>query len=81
MMECDRYGKAGQYEEQIPEELAQKFSNLLALSISNFEDFNGLSAEEMLKRIFGGLALKIKAIDWKSIDEWKKRNDEVLQAL
>jgi len=81
MMECDRYGKPGQYEEQIPEELGQKFSNLLELSISNFEDFKGLPVEDMLKKVFGGFALRIKAIDWKSIDQWKKQNDEVLKAL
>lgn len=37
--------------------------------------------EYILKAIFNGQALRIKPVDWKSIEQWKKAQDEVLKAL
>jgi hypothetical protein len=84
MAECDRYGKPGQYDGQIPDALAEGFKRLLTLSLEpgSLMDFDNLSIEEMLKRIFdGSTVLKIRKVDWKSLDEWKKKNDELIRAV
>jgi len=82
MMECDRYAK-GQYTDEIPEELKDKFLYLLRLSIDNFEilakDVN--SFENLLQKIFSGFTLRIKAINWEGLRAWKRAQDKVLQAL
>jgi hypothetical protein len=80
MMECDRY-ESGQYEGGVPEGLGRQFKSLLAVSITNFSEFSGLTVEQILSKIFAGTALRIRAIDWKSIDEWKARNDEIIKSL
>ncbi|MDD5496013.1 MAG: hypothetical protein PHP46_02795 [Candidatus Omnitrophica bacterium] len=83
--ECDRYGKPDGYPDQaVPEELGKNFLRLLRLSITNYEELFAGEEDvvEILKKIFDGSAvLRVKPIDWKNIDQWKRNNDEVLRAL
>ena len=81
IMELDRYTQ-GDYEGQATVEFKNDLANLLRLSVTNLENLSGNTLEEILKKIFeGSVILMIKAIDWKSIQEWKKSQDEVLRAL
>jgi hypothetical protein len=85
MLECDRYGKPDGYPDQaVPRELEQKFRSLLKSSITNYDELAAGAADlvEVLRRIFeGSVLLRIKAVDWKSIDQWKRSNDELLRSL
>ena len=87
MMEIDRYVQGDYPGEELPPELREKFLALLKLSITNFgdimkfvkteEDINGI-----LNAIFNvSVLLRIRPVDWKSVDEWKKAQDAILQAV
>jgi len=98
MAECDRYGKdkngrykADGYQEDLPEELAKRFFELLSLSITNFKELEDKAKKQakggsdvpvmILSLIFSGFALKIRPINWESVREWKLGQDRVLQSL
>ncbi|MFA5085883.1 MAG: hypothetical protein WC482_05920 [Candidatus Omnitrophota bacterium] len=87
MMEVDRYLKGNYPGEELPPELRDRFIALLKLSISNFDELaKFVKTEEdvrgMLDAIFKvNVLLKIRPVDWKTIDDWKKAQDEILRSL
>ena len=87
MMEIDRYIKGDYPSEELPPELKDRFLALLKLSITNYDDLMKLvKTEEDIRGILDAIfkiniLLRIRPVDWKSIDEWKKAQDAVLKAL
>ncbi len=91
MLEIDRYGQDDGYPgDEVPPSLAEMYLRLLRQSITNFDaltleamKFTGEISDvrKVLRAIFEGYILQAKAIDWESIREWKRANDEVLMAL
>ncbi len=86
MMEIDRYIR-GDYPDELPPELRDRFLALLKLSITNFDDLMKLVKTEediigILNAIFKiNILLRIRPVDWKSMDEWKKAQDAILQSV
>jgi len=85
LMEYDRYRQKDYDEEAIPDSLLKNLVSLLMLSTTDLGHLRDLTRESLfssLDNILNGLTiLKIRAIDWSSLPEWKKRNDEFLQSL
>lgn len=87
MMEIDRYIKGDYPGEELPPELRDRFLALLKISISNFDDLIKLVKTEqdirgILDAIFKiNILLKIKPVDWSSVDQWRKAQDAVLKSL
>ncbi|MFA6079305.1 MAG: GNAT family N-acetyltransferase [Candidatus Omnitrophota bacterium] len=91
MLEIDRYGREDGYpDDEVPQALGEIYLRLLRQSIANFDalsleskKFTGEISDvrRVLRAIFEGYILQTKAIDWESIREWKRANDEVLTAL
>jgi hypothetical protein len=81
MMEIDRY-RLGDYPDEMPQGLKERFLALLKLSITNFDDFKTDDVKMILDSIFKmNILLQIRPVDWKSIDDWKKAQDAILQAV
>lgn len=83
-MEFDRYAERdypgdGRAPEGIVRHLARVF-NMTAM-IPRLSETDQDAVRDFLTRIFRGELLRIRAIDWKTIDAWKKSQDAVLQAL
>ena len=87
MMEIDRYIQGDYVGEELPLELKERFLALLKLSITNFDDImKFVKTEEDIKGILNAIfkvsvLLRIRPVDWKSVDEWKKAQDAILQAV
>ncbi|MDP2929610.1 MAG: hypothetical protein Q8O01_06095 [Candidatus Omnitrophota bacterium] len=87
MMEIDRYIQGDYPGEELPPELRDRFLALLKLSITNFDDImKFVKTEEDIKGILNAIfkvsvLLRIRPVDWKSIDEWKRAQDAILQAV
>jgi hypothetical protein len=57
-------------------------ARLLRESTTNLDGVNAGNVEDYLKKIFEGVeVLRIRAIDWKSMQDWKDRQDAVLTSL
>lgn len=86
MMEIDRYLQHD-YEGEMPVQLRDRFLALLKSSITNFDDIMKLVKTEediagILNAIFKcNIVLQIRPVDWKSIDAWKKAQNEILTSL
>ncbi|KJJ84243.1 conserved hypothetical protein, secreted [Candidatus Omnitrophus magneticus] len=91
MADIDRYGKKDGYPKETVEKdnpaLAVKFKTLLLAGITNFEfEFmqGGVNdtASQILDKIFNGITvLKIKKIDWQSLQQWKSANEAISRAV
>ncbi len=87
MMEIDRYLKGAYPGEELPVELRDRFLALLKLSITNFDDLmKVVKTKEDIKGILEAIfkinvLLRIRPVDWKSIDDWKRENNAVLQSV
>ncbi len=87
MMEIDRYINGNYPSEELPPQLRDRFVALLKLSIVNFDDLMKLvkteqDIEGILNAIFkANILLQIRPIDWKSMNEWRKAQDAVLQSV
>jgi hypothetical protein len=85
MMELDRYGKPGEYvmlEADKMLMIKSDVARLLRESTTNLDGVNAGNVEDYLKKIFEGVeVLRIRAIDWKSMQDWKDRQDAVLTSL
>ncbi|MFA5255740.1 MAG: hypothetical protein WC419_03480 [Candidatus Omnitrophota bacterium] len=81
MMECDRY-MTGEYgDREMPQELQNKLLMLLRLSLINREFTLTANVPLILKDIFEGLILRIRPVNWNTIDQWKKANRHLLQSV
>ena len=86
-MELDRYMRGDYPGEELPPELRDRFLALLKLSITNFDDLIKLVKTEediqgILNAIFKiGILLRIRPVDWKSVDEWKNAQNQLLQSV
>ena len=82
MMECDRY-MTGEYgDREMPPELQNKLLALLRLSVINQEFTATDNILSILKSIFEeGLVLRIRPVNWRTIDQWKKANRQLLQSV
>lgn len=82
MMEINRYLQGDYPRGELSPELVNRFVVLLKSSITNFDDFKTDDIAVILNMIFNlKIVLHIKPINWKTIDEWKKANDEILKSL
>lgn len=82
-MEFDRYSQNDYPRESMPEPLPDQLGMMLRLTTDNITA-EMVTREELantMNRIFNGMALRIKPINWKSIDEWKDRNNAVVTAV
>ncbi|MBP7056143.1 MAG: hypothetical protein KBB52_04760 [Candidatus Omnitrophica bacterium] len=79
-MEFDRYIQNDYKKESIPAGLIEQLGNMLQLTTDNInpEMVTKEAIEDTVRKLFEGeLMLKIRPIDWKSIDEWRDRNNAV----
>jgi len=85
LMEYDRYVKGDYKDESVPDSLLVNLGNLLRLSVENRDYLKNLTVEgtmeELNKILTGAAILRIRAIDWDSLSEWRKKNDKILQSL
>jgi len=82
MMEIDRYLNNDYPGEVLPQALKDNFVALLKLSITNFDDFKTDDVKSILDKIFNmGVTLKIKPINWNTVDQWRKANQALLQSV
>ena len=87
MLEIDRYEQGDYKDGEIPPTLKDNFINLLRLGITNFDELKSkLNPGEdavtgILRVIFAGGILRIKAIDWDTMREWRKRQEEIIKSL
>ena len=66
----------------MPQDLKNRFLALFKLSITNFDDFKTDDVKMILDSIFKlKILLQIRPVDWKSIDDWKRAQDAILQSL
>lgn len=82
-MEFDRYSQNDYPKDTMPKTLPDRLGMMLQLTTENItaDMIKKDGIEAIMNAIFGGEALKIKAINWKSIDEWKERNNAVVTAV
>jgi hypothetical protein len=88
LMELNRYTQDDIPRSEMPPELAQKVVMLLKSSITDasFDEIMKLvkttdNIEGILNTIFRcSVVLRIRPVDWKSLDEWKKANEALLRS-
>ncbi|KJJ85334.1 hypothetical protein OMAG_000804 [Candidatus Omnitrophus magneticus] len=92
MVECSRYEKDSEgrfksdsYNEDLPDSLKENFLSFLRLSSDNYSDIIARAgtrdARKIINLIFEGYILRVKAIDWGSLQEFKSAEDAVLRSL
>jgi hypothetical protein len=82
MLELDRYGRPKEYPGSPSPSFKASVARLLKESTTNFDDANADTIMEIIKRIFSGAeTLRIRAVDWKSFQDWKKHQDAVLSSV
>jgi hypothetical protein len=73
-MELDRYGK--EYRGEPSYSFKEKVARLLSVSTTNFDYVDGNTIEKVIKDIFeGSLILRIRAVDWEGLKDWKDAQD------
>lgn len=86
MLEIDRYlkGDYGDDNRVPPADLQNNFLSLFKLSISteNMKDFDeAAGVEAILKKIFEGFTLIARPVNWRTFDDWKRSNRELMQSV
>lgn len=93
-MEFDRYVKEDYPKTGdkpvVPEQITEQLARMLNMTADIPELSKGATEtmgefqdriRDFMNRLYEGERLKIRAIDWKSIDEWRRSQDSVLQAV